>query len=98
MITEHAVLTVAPGREKEFESAFAKAVPLISSMEGMLSLKLARSLETPNQYVLLVEWVSVIHHTQGFRGSPEYEAWRELLHPFYDPFPVVEHFGTVIST
>jgi hypothetical protein len=31
----------------------------------------------------------------GFRGSADYERWKGLLHHFYDPFPVVEHFTTV---
>jgi hypothetical protein len=33
----------------------------------------------------------------GFRGSPAYEEWRTALHHFYDPFPVVEHFETVVT-
>jgi hypothetical protein len=32
---------------------------------------------------------------EGFRGSPAYEEWRRLLHHFYDPPPVVEHFEVV---
>jgi hypothetical protein len=28
--------------------------------------------------------------------SPQYGKWRELLHHFYDPFPVVEHFEAVV--
>ena len=31
-------------------------------------------------------------HTVGFRQSPAYQRWRALLHPFYDPFPTVEHY------
>jgi hypothetical protein len=34
MITEHAILDVRPGREREFESAFAKAKPIIAGMPG----------------------------------------------------------------
>ena len=30
-------------------------------------------------------------HTEGFRGSNRYPRWRELLHHFHDPFPVVDH-------
>ena len=33
----------------------------------------------------------------GFRGSPQYARWRELLHHFYDPLPTVEHHVTVVS-
>ena len=97
MITEHAILPVIPGREEAFEAAFAEARPIISSMTGFRSLTLSRSLETSNEYLLLVEWNTLEDHTVGFRGSPEYQRWRELLHHFYDPFPTVEHFVTIPS-
>ena len=95
MILEHAILSVRSGFEVEFEAAFEQARPLISGQPGFESLSLSRSQEFPSQYLLLVGWVSVEAHTEGFRKSPEYESWRELLHHFYDPFPVVEHFAEV---
>lgn len=95
MITEHALLPVIPGLEAEFEQAFEQARAIIASMPGFGSLTLARSQETPSRYLLLVEWDSLEHHTVGFRGSPEYQRWRTLLHRFYDPFPTVEHYDTV---
>jgi len=52
----------------------------------------------PNRYVLLVHWTSLEAHTIGFRGSPEYQDWKRLLHHFYDPFPIVEHYEHVCSS
>ena len=98
MILEHAILPVVPGRERDFEAAFAEAKPIIASMPGFVDLTLSRSIETPNAYLLLVHWESVEAHEVGFRGSPGYERWRALLHGFYEPFPVVEHFTGVAST
>ena len=98
MILEHAILPVVPGREADFEAAFAEAKAIIGSMPGFIDLRLSRSIETPNAYLLLVHWESVEAHEQGFRGSPEYGRWRELLHGFYAPFPVVEHFVEVLAT
>ncbi|GAA3526962.1 antibiotic biosynthesis monooxygenase family protein [Nocardioides daeguensis] len=95
MILEHAVLPVLPGQEAAFETAFGQARSIISAMPGFRSLALRRSLESPNLYLLLVEWDSVEDHTEGFRGSPQYDEWRALLHHFYDPFPVVEHYADV---
>jgi heme-degrading monooxygenase HmoA len=95
VITEHALLPVIPGREEEFEAAFDQARPIIASMQGFVSLSLSRSVESPNMYLLLVEWETLEDHTAGFRGSPEYQQWRALLHHFYEPFPVVEHFAHV---
>jgi heme-degrading monooxygenase HmoA len=92
MILEHALLPVRPGSEARFEAAFREARPLISRQRGFLGLSISRSIESPNHYLLLVEWESAEAHTEGFRGSPEYQTWKKLLHPFYEPFPVVEHF------
>ena len=97
MITEHALLPVMPGLEGDFEAAFDRARLIIAAMPGFVSLSLSRSIETPSTYLLLVQWDSLGDHTDGFRGSPEYQQWRELLHRFYEPFPVVEHYEPVNS-
>ena len=96
MITEHALLPVVPGEERAFEVAFAEARPLISARPGFVDLSLSRCLEQPSTYLLLVRWDSLEAHTEGFRGSAEYAEWRRLLHHFYDPFPVVQHFEVLV--
>ncbi len=98
MILEIAILNVRPGREDEFEAAFAQASPIIASMPGYASHQLQRCVEASNRYALLVNWMSLEAHTVGFRGSPEYQRWRQLLHHFYDPFPTVEHYALVSQT
>ncbi|MBM3116789.1 antibiotic biosynthesis monooxygenase family protein [Jeongeupia naejangsanensis] len=98
MILEVAHLDVTPGREADFESAFGVAQALISTIDGYLEHELQRCLERPNRYVLLVRWNSLEAHTQGFRGSPQYQQWKALLHHFYDPFPTVEHYRAVESS
>jgi heme-degrading monooxygenase HmoA len=97
MVLEHALLDVIPDHESEFEDSFSRAKLIISSMPGFQSLRLSRCIEQPNRYLLLVEWDRLEDHTEGFRGSPEYEQWRELLHHFYDPFPTVEHYDPVTT-
>ncbi|MFM8947121.1 MAG: antibiotic biosynthesis monooxygenase family protein, partial [Actinomycetota bacterium] len=42
MVLEHAPLDVIPGREAEFENAFAEARIIIESMPGFLSLRILR--------------------------------------------------------
>ena len=37
MILEAVILDVVPGRETEFESAFAQASPIIASINGYIS-------------------------------------------------------------
>ncbi len=97
MITEHAVLEVVPGREDEFITAMESAKRIIAASPGFVSLRVERCLERPSCFLLLVEWQRLEDHIEGFRGSAAYEDWRALLHHFYDPFPVVEHFETIVT-
>ncbi len=92
MILEAAVLPVRAGREPEFEQAFAEAKTIIASVPGFLGLELQRCVETPGRYLLLVRWRTLEDHTEGFRGSADYQRWKALLHHFYEPFPTVEHY------
>jgi heme-degrading monooxygenase HmoA len=91
-VLEHAVLTVVPGREDEYERALRAALPIIRSVPGCLSAQVSRCVEAPNRYLLLVEWERLEDHDPGFRGSADYQRWKALLHHFYDPFPVVDHY------
>ncbi|MGH3599318.1 MAG: antibiotic biosynthesis monooxygenase family protein [Pseudonocardiaceae bacterium] len=95
MVLEHALLPVKPGEESSFEEAFTQAKKIIADMPGFQQLTLSRCVERPNTYLLLVEWDRLQDHTEGFRASAAYEEWRRLLHHFYEPFPVVEHYEHV---
>ena len=97
MVIEHALLPVVQGCEADFEAAFAQAKGIISRSPGCLSVSLSRCVEQPSHYLLLVEWERLEDHVDGFRGSPSYQEWRQLLHHFYDPFPTVEHYLPVDS-
>jgi heme-degrading monooxygenase HmoA len=96
MILEAAMLQVKPGMEEDFEEAFRKASGIISSMRGYITHELQRCMEEQEKYLLLVKWETLEDHTVGFRESIEYQEWKKLLHHFYDPFPVVEHFEKVL--
>jgi heme-degrading monooxygenase HmoA len=95
VILEAAPLSVKPGTHVAFEAAFREAQAIIASMPGYRSHELQRCVERPGQYLLLVRWDSVEAHEVGFRKSPQYQRWRELLHHFYDPFPTVLHYERV---
>lgn len=95
MILEVAVLKIKPGMNQEFEIAFKKASGIITSMPGYINHSLKKCLEAENQYLLLVNWQTLEDHTVGFRQSAQYQTWKELLHHFYEPFPIVEHYGEI---
>ncbi len=96
MILEVATLQVRAGESAAFETAFAEARRYISAIPGFVSLRLERCVEVADKYLLLVEWRQLEDHTVGFRQSREYQEWKRLLHHFYEPFPVVEHYEAVM--
>ena len=93
MIIEHALLSVRQGEELAFEAAMVEAKPLISASPGFVSIEVRPAVEAAGTYLLLVRWQSVAYHRDGFRNSNRYQAWRDLLHRFYDPMPTVSYFG-----
>jgi heme-degrading monooxygenase HmoA len=97
MILEAAILNIIPGQEQEFEASFIEASKIICSIPGYISHQLQRCLEKQNRYLLLVNWETLEAHTKGFRQSEQYQEWKRLLHHFYDPFPLVEHYEVIFS-
>ncbi len=95
MILEVAILDVIPTETKAFEATFKQAEPLIQVQKGYISHELQGCLEKENRYILLVKWETLEDHTEGFRQSTEYQTWKQLLHHFYDPFPMVEHYTLI---
>ena len=93
MILEHALLSIKPGQAAAFEAAMARAKPLIAASPGFRSIAVRKACENTDLYLLLVEWDDIASHRDGFRTSMLYQEWRTLLHPFYDPMPVVGYFG-----
>jgi heme-degrading monooxygenase HmoA len=97
MILEVAILYIKKGEEIKFENDFDAAGKYISSMKGYQQHSLRKCQEQSNKYILLVNWEKLEDHTIGFRQSEYYQEWKKLLHHYYDPFPVVEHYETVIE-
>jgi len=95
MVLEHALIDIRPGAQADFEVAVTRAREVISASPGFRSLALHRGIESPDRYLLLVEWDSLEDHTVGFRGSPAFAEWRSHIGPFFDSPPAVDHYDPV---
>ncbi|MCK0156039.1 antibiotic biosynthesis monooxygenase [Cellulophaga sp. F20128] len=92
MILEVAILNIKPGFSEDFEKNFKEAQKIIAASHGYISHELKKCIEVSNKYILLVQWETVEDHEEGFRKSKEYQQWKALLHHYYKPFPIVEHY------
>jgi heme-degrading monooxygenase HmoA len=95
MILEAVILNVIPSQTEAFETNFRLASEFITKAKGYITHELQKCMEVENKYLLLIKWETLEDHTIGFRNSAEYLEWKKLLHYFYDPHPIVEHFTKV---
>jgi heme-degrading monooxygenase HmoA len=94
MVIERVELSIVPGRETEFEAAMERGRSLLAGASGCASVSLARCVERPSRYLLLLRWNSVDHHI-AFTKTPEFLAFRDLAGPFFAERPAMEHFQPV---
>jgi quinol monooxygenase YgiN len=93
MVLEVADIHIRPGTADEFAAAYRSAVEVLASTPGCRSYRMTRGIESPERFVLLVEWDSVEAHEQNFRATERFAAWRAAIGPFFAGPPVVEHFA-----
>lgn len=92
MIIETAQMTVTPGSEQDFLTALDSATPLVRESPGCIGMTVQRGVERPQTFLLLIQWATLSDHVDGFRGSPQFKQWRELLGPYFAEPPAVEHW------
>jgi heme-degrading monooxygenase HmoA len=61
-------------------------------MAGLNAVQLIKNVQDDHRYILMIFWDHIEDHTEGFRKSAAYQEWKALLHPFYDPMPIVEYY------
>ncbi|MFG6464183.1 antibiotic biosynthesis monooxygenase family protein [Roseateles sp. DXS20W] len=96
MILEIADLCIQPGQQAAFEAALRDGIAnALSKSKGFIRISVQHGVESPERYVLLIEWQTLEDHTEGFRNGPLFAVWRSHIGSFFAGPPVVEHFQTV---
>jgi heme-degrading monooxygenase HmoA len=96
MILEHADITIAPGRNAEFEAAIQHGIAtVVSTAKGFRDAQVHKGIESTERYILTIHWDTLENHTVDFREGPLFPAWRAIVGPFFAKPPVVEHFTLV---
>ena len=78
-----------------FEAAYLSVRSLVAETDGCQAVRMTHGIESPNRFVLLVEWDSVQAHEANFRQTERWVQWRAAIGPFFAHPPLVEHFTDV---
>jgi heme-degrading monooxygenase HmoA len=93
MIVEVADFLIRPGTEDAFDADIARGVQtVIAHASGYLRHQILRGIESPQRFLLVIEWETLEDHTEGFRGSEAFARWRAIVSPYFARPPQVEHF------
>lgn len=96
MILEIADIRIHPGQQAGFEAAIKQGMAtVLPRATGFIRAQVHGGIETPERYVLQIEWESVEAHNVGFRGGPLFVEWRALIGSYFAQPPHVEHFNTL---
>lgn len=96
MILEVVDIKIPAGQQAPFEEAVARGLStVISRAKGFKGYRIKHSIESPERYLVMIEWETLEDHTVGFRGSPAFAEWRAIVGPFFAAPPSVEHFTSV---
>lgn len=94
MILEVADIRIRPGEQAAFDAAIARGVDtVIRHAKGYRRHQVHKGIESPERYLLLIEWDTLENHTVDFRGSAAFAEWRAIVGPFFAQPPQVEHFA-----
>ena len=80
-----------------FAAAYRQARETLAATPGCRSVRMTRGIESPERFVLLVEWDSVEAHEVNFRQTDRFTSWRGLIGPYFSAPPQVEHFTDVAA-
>lgn len=75
-----------------FAAAYEQEREILASTPGCRSVRMTRGVESPERFVLLVEWDSVAAHEENFRATDRFTRWRAAIGPYFAEPPRVEHF------
>lgn len=96
MILEVVDISIQAGQQAAFEEAIVRGVTtVIAKAKGFKGYSVKHSIETPERYLLQIQWETLEDHTVGFRESPAFGEWRAIVGPFFASPPQVEHFTAI---
>lgn len=98
MILEIADIRIHPGQNAAFDEAIARGLrTVVSGAKGFRAASVHQCVETPERYVLQIQWDTLEDHTVGFRQSEAFTQWRGIVGPFFAAPPLVEHFRVLLD-
>lgn len=92
MTVEYIRYRITAEQQPAFIEAIRQANQLLAAAPDCLRYELAHCEEDAELFIWRIEWISTERHLQGFRKSPEFGAFFQLVKPFYTSIQEMQHY------
>ena len=73
----------------------ARGAGVIASAAGYRGSVFYQGVESPDSFILRVEWETLEAHMEGFRQGPRFAEWRGHFQAFLDGPPAMTHYQPI---
>ena len=92
MVIEIALLRAKAGAAPQLRDGLRAARPVIARAAGYRGSVFSQGVESPESFILQVEWDTLKAHVNGFRQSLLLAEWRSHFYHLLDGTPTVTHY------
>lgn len=92
MIVEYIRYFLNSEQIEGFLTAYTRAQTELKASQHCMGYELSQCLNTPERFILRIEWDSREGHLQGFRKSPEFQRFYTDIKPFIDQIEEMTHY------
>lgn len=97
MVIEIALLKAKAGAANQLRDGLRSARPVIGRAAGYLGSVFYQGIESPESFILRVEWDTLEAHMRDFRQSPLLVEWRSHFYHLLDGAPTVTHYEPFVG-
>ncbi len=97
MVVEIALLKAKAGAAGPVRDGLRAARPVIARAPGYRGSVFYQGIESPETFILRVEWDTLEAHIPRFRESPLLAEWRSHFYHLLDETPTVTHYEAFIG-
>ena len=83
---------IAKENQPGFEQAYSNAAQYLKASKYCLGYQVIHGKEESNHYIVVIHWTSMEEHLNGFRKSPEFMPFFNLVKPFYNSIEEMKHY------
>jgi quinol monooxygenase YgiN len=84
--------TIPADQHSNFEEAYRAAGKQLEASPYCLGYQVIHGEEDPNHYIVIIDWTSTQEHLEGFRKSPQFMPFFNLVKPFYNNIEEMKHY------